>query len=161
MDCNEAEQVCWRRNRQVSSPRSRKRVSSSPRDAASLAAEKLHWKGCRNTWFGRISTRFRPPAAFRPSSSVLCVSNTIKQTADRGYLLASLLSFRVALPALAGGIVAVVFFLIVSSRTDPSYQMTAHTAANDIINLSFAEFCPRAIRKNAARDGYSSSGERW
>ena len=57
-----------------------------------------------------------------------------------GSWLAWLLPFRVAFPALAGGIVAVVFFLIVSARTDPSYQMTAHTASNDIINLSFANF---------------------
>jgi hypothetical protein len=58
----------------------------------------------------------------------------------RGSWLAWLLPFRIALPALAGGIVAAVFFLIVSARTDPSYQMTAHTASNDIINLSFANF---------------------
>ena len=58
----------------------------------------------------------------------------------RGSWLAGLSTFRVAFPALAGVIVAVVFFLIVSSRNDPSYQMTAHTASNDIINLSFANF---------------------
>jgi hypothetical protein len=59
---------------------------------------------------------------------------------DSASWLTGLLPFRVALPALAGGIVAVAFFLIVSSRTDPSYKMTAHTASNDIINLSFANF---------------------
>ena len=59
---------------------------------------------------------------------------------ERGPWFAGLLPFRFALPALAGGIVAAIFFLIVSSRTDPSYQMTAHTASNDIINLSFANF---------------------
>ena len=48
--------------------------------------------------------------------------------------------FRVALPSLAGGIVAIAFFLMVSGRTDPSYQMTAHTASNDIIRLSFENF---------------------
>jgi hypothetical protein len=63
-----------------------------------------------------------------------------QEPSDFGSWLAGLFAFRVALPALVGGIVAVVFFLIVSSRTDPSYQMTAHTAPNDIINLSFANF---------------------
>ena len=63
-----------------------------------------------------------------------------QQHADFGSWLAGLLPFHVAFPALAGGIVAVVFFLIVSARTEPSYQMTAHTAANDIIHLSFANF---------------------
>jgi hypothetical protein len=63
-----------------------------------------------------------------------------QEPSNFGSWLAGLLAFRVALPALAGGIVAAVFFLIVSSRTDPSYQMAAHTASNDIINLSFANF---------------------
>ena len=63
-----------------------------------------------------------------------------QQEPDFGSWLAGLLPFHVAFHALAGGIVAVVFFVIVSSRTDPSYQMTAHTAPNDIIHLSFANF---------------------
>lgn len=63
-----------------------------------------------------------------------------QQQSERGSWLAGLLLFHGALPALAGGIVAVVFFLIVSSKSDPSYQMTAHTASNDIIHLSFANF---------------------
>lgn len=62
------------------------------------------------------------------------------QPSDFGSWLARLLPFHVAFPALAAGIVAVVFFFVVSSRTDPSYQMTAHTASNDIIHLSFANF---------------------
>ena len=51
-----------------------------------------------------------------------------------------LLHLRGAVPALAGGIVALVFFLIVSSQSDQSYEMTAHTASNDIIHLSFENF---------------------
>jgi hypothetical protein len=47
---------------------------------------------------------------------------------------------RVAVPAVAGGLVALLFFLAVSSKTDPSYRMTAHTASNDIIHLSFENF---------------------
>jgi hypothetical protein len=62
------------------------------------------------------------------------------QQSDFGSWLAGLLPFHIAFPALAGGFVAVLFFLIVSFRTDPSYQMTAHTASNDIIQLSFANF---------------------
>jgi hypothetical protein len=44
---------------------------------------------------------------------------------------------RLVLPALAGGIVAIVFFLMVSTQMDTSYLQTAHTASNDIINQSF------------------------
>lgn len=54
--------------------------------------------------------------------------------------LASLFPLRVVVPALAGGIVATLFFLMVSTRVDPSYQMTAHSSANDIIHQSFADF---------------------
>jgi len=47
---------------------------------------------------------------------------------------------RVAVPAFAGGVIAIAFFLMVSARTDSSYQMTAHTAPNDLIHLSFENF---------------------
>ncbi len=63
-----------------------------------------------------------------------------QQESDFGSWFAGLLPFHVVFPTLAAGIIAVVFFLVVSSRTDPSYQMTAHTASNDIIHLSFANF---------------------
>jgi hypothetical protein len=51
--------------------------------------------------------------------------------------LAGIVPSRVVLPALAGGIVAAVFFLMVSTQMDISYRQTAHTASNDIINQSF------------------------
>ena len=47
---------------------------------------------------------------------------------------------RVVVPVLAGGIVAALFFLMVSTRVDPSYQTTAHNSSNDIIHQSFANF---------------------
>jgi hypothetical protein len=56
------------------------------------------------------------------------------------YWLASLFSPRVVVSSLAGGIVAALFFLMVSTRVDPSFQMTAHTSSNDIIHQSFANF---------------------
>jgi hypothetical protein len=51
--------------------------------------------------------------------------------------LAKTVPLRIVLPALAGGIVAIVFFLMVSTQMDTSYLQTAHTASNDIINQSF------------------------
>jgi hypothetical protein len=63
-----------------------------------------------------------------------------RQEPERGAWLSRWNRWRVAVPAVAGGIVAIVFFLMVSSRTDPSYRMTAHTASNDIIHLSFENF---------------------
>lgn len=63
-----------------------------------------------------------------------------QSTSGFGSWLAGLLPFHVVFPALAGGIVALLFFFMVSSETDSSYQMTAHTASNDIIHLSFANF---------------------
>jgi len=54
--------------------------------------------------------------------------------------LAGVLPLRVVVPALAGGLVATLFFLMVSTRVDPSYQMTAHSSSNDIIHQSFADF---------------------
>ena len=51
-----------------------------------------------------------------------------------------LLHLRSAVPALVFGTVALVFFLMVSGQTDPTYEMTAHTASNDIIHLSFENF---------------------
>jgi hypothetical protein len=63
-----------------------------------------------------------------------------RQEPSRASRLTGLFSLRVAVPAFAAGIVALVFFLMVSSRTDKSDEMTAHTASNDIIHLSFANF---------------------
>ncbi len=54
--------------------------------------------------------------------------------------LAGLSPLRVVVPGLAGGIVATLFFLMVSTRVDPSYQMTAHSSPNDIIHQSFEDF---------------------
>jgi hypothetical protein len=54
------------------------------------------------------------------------------------YRLTSLFPPQVVVSALAGGILASLFFLMVSTRVDPSYQMTAHTSSNDIIHQSFA-----------------------
>lgn len=47
---------------------------------------------------------------------------------------------RVVLPALSGGVAALFFFSLVTTKIDPSYPMTAHTASNDIINQSFKNF---------------------
>lgn len=41
---------------------------------------------------------------------------------------------------MAGGIVAMVFFLMVSTTTDPSFDQTAHLAPNDLIHQSFDNF---------------------
>lgn len=57
-----------------------------------------------------------------------------------GGLLSGWQPFRIVVPALAGGIMAIVFFLTVSSQADPRNQMTAHTASNDLIHLSFGNF---------------------
>ena len=51
--------------------------------------------------------------------------------------LTGLFSPRVVFPALAGFVIASIFFLMVSTKTDPRYQETAHRAANDLINQSF------------------------
>lgn len=51
-----------------------------------------------------------------------------------------LFSRRVVLPALSGGVAALFFFSLVTTRIDSSYPMTAHTASNDIINQSFRNF---------------------
>lgn len=56
------------------------------------------------------------------------------------FWLAALFPPRVVVPVLAGGIVAALFFLMVSTRVDPSYQLTAHNSSNDIIHQSFANF---------------------
>ncbi len=59
---------------------------------------------------------------------------------DQESWLASLFPLRVVAPALAAGIVTTLFFLMVSTRVDPLYQMTAHSSSNDIIHQSFANF---------------------
>ncbi|MDP2884273.1 MAG: zf-HC2 domain-containing protein [Ignavibacteria bacterium] len=59
---------------------------------------------------------------------------------DQESWLASLFPLRVVVPALAAGIVTTLFFLMVSTRVDPLYQMTAHSSSDDIIHQSFANF---------------------
>ena len=48
--------------------------------------------------------------------------------------------FRVLVPALAGGAVAAVFFLMVDTPSDRSLRLAAHAAENDIIHQSFETF---------------------
>lgn len=52
----------------------------------------------------------------------------------------SVLLRRVLIPALSGGIAALFFFSLVTTKIDSSYTMTAHTASNDIIHQSFKNF---------------------
>jgi hypothetical protein len=49
-------------------------------------------------------------------------------------------AWRVVMPALSGGIAALLFFSLVTTKTNSSYPMTAHTASNDIINQSLKNF---------------------
>jgi hypothetical protein len=46
-------------------------------------------------------------------------------------------SRRVLVPALSGSIAALLFFSLVTTKVELLYPMTAHTASNDLINLSF------------------------
>lgn len=48
--------------------------------------------------------------------------------------------WRIVIPALSGGIAALLFFSLVTTKVNSSYPMTAHTASNDIINQSFKNF---------------------
>ena len=50
------------------------------------------------------------------------------------------LSLRILAPALAGGIVAASFFLMVNVPRDASASLAAHTSENDIIHQSFDTF---------------------
>lgn len=54
--------------------------------------------------------------------------------------LSRMFSARVLVPLLPGLAVAMLFFFLVSARVGPSYEMTAHTAGNDIINRSLKNF---------------------
>jgi len=51
-----------------------------------------------------------------------------------------LFQWRVVIPALSGGIAALLFFSLVTTKINPSYPMTAHTASNDLINQSLKNF---------------------
>ncbi len=54
--------------------------------------------------------------------------------------LARILPPHIIFPSVAAGLVAMVFFLMVSSQTDPSFDQTAHLAPNDLIHQSFDNF---------------------
>lgn len=60
--------------------------------------------------------------------------------AEDSLLPGRFISRRVLVPALSGGLAALFFFSLVTTKTDPSYSMTAHTASTDIINQSFKNF---------------------
>lgn len=51
--------------------------------------------------------------------------------------LSRVFSPRVVFPTAAGAFVAVIFFVMVSTRQGQSYRLTVHTAPNDIIHQSF------------------------
>ncbi len=54
--------------------------------------------------------------------------------------MARVTRFSILVPALAGGAVAAVFFLLVGIPSDRSSRLSAHTAENDIIHQSFETF---------------------
>jgi hypothetical protein len=54
--------------------------------------------------------------------------------------LARVFPMHIAVPSMVSGIVAMVFFLMVSTTTDPSFDQTAHLAPNDLIHQSFDNF---------------------
>jgi hypothetical protein len=57
----------------------------------------------------------------------------------RGWL-ERLLSPGVFIPTLAGGVVFAAFILLLTLPNESSYDMSAHNAANDVINLTFKNF---------------------
>lgn len=63
-----------------------------------------------------------------------------QSTAPHESWLARFLPWNIAVPSMAGGLVAMVFFLMVSTKTDPSFDQTAHLAPNDLIHQTFDNF---------------------
>lgn len=57
----------------------------------------------------------------------------------RGWI-ESFLSPGVFIPTLAGGVVFAAFILLLTLRNESPYDMSAHTAPNDVINLTFKNF---------------------
>ena len=80
-----------------------------------------------------------------PRSIQSFVLQSLQREYDQSFVtheswLARVFPMRVAVPSMTGGIVAMVFFLMVSTTSDPSFDQTAHLAPNDLIHQTFDNF---------------------